>query len=270
MQPEGTDDTLKRRPEWVMPEYVPWDTLGPAFFEMWGRPRGKQEQEHLTIYGPSGCGKTYCMTYLLTMRARLRGTHAVVLATKQADATLTDAGWPVIDDWPPDYGQNQVIWWARGGMSDAQQAEQKRRMSYMLATLWQRNANKIIAWDELPYICGDLGQNARVATFYREGRANGIGNVACLQRPSGVTRYVHSENGWTIAFKPKDADDRIRVAEVLGNRAYFQWVLANLNRERYEFVIKHELTGQCYISSLPAVRPTLPTRKEQQAGQTMT
>lgn len=85
-----------------------------------------------------------------------------------------------------------------------------------------------------------------------------------------MTRYVHSENSWTIAFRPKDADDRIRVAEVLGDRAYFQWVLDNLDREAYQFVIKHELTGAVYISSLPPVRPTLPTRKDRQTGNTMT
>lgn len=265
----GTRDNLKRRPEWVMPEYVPWEQLGPAFFEMWGRPRGKVEQEHVTIYGPSGSGKTYAQTYLLTERARLRGTHAVIIATKKADDTLTEAGWPIIDEWPPDYNQNQVIWWARGGMSDAQLAEQKARVRHMLHVLWQPKANKLIAWDELPYICGDLGCNAQVATYYREGRGNGIGNVACLQRPAGVTRYVHSENGWTLAFRPKDADDRIRVAEVLGDRAYYQWVLDNLDREAYEFVIKHELTGQVYISSLPAVRPRLPERRERRDGEPM-
>lgn len=147
MQPDqqATRDNLKRRPEWVMPEIVDWDDLGPQFFEAWGRPRGKAEPEHVTIYGPSGSGKTYCLTYLMTMRARLRGTHAVVIATKQADETLVEAGWPIIDDWPPDYGQNQVIWWARGGLSDEQKAEQKRRVAHMLATLWQRDANKLMA-----------------------------------------------------------------------------------------------------------------------------
>ena len=268
-RPSETDDNLKRNPNWQMPEFVPWDQLGPEFFAAWGRPRGKVEQEHVTIYGPSGSGKTHAQTYLLTERARLRGTHAVIIATKRADSTLTSAGWPVIDDWPPDYNQNQVIWWARAGLSDEQKAEQKRRVKYMLHTLWQPEANKIVAWDELPYICGDLGCNSEVGTFYREGRGNGICNVACLQRPSGVTRYVHSENGWTLAFRPKDADDRKRVAEVLGDRAYFQWVLANLNRERYECVIKHELTGQVYITSLPGKRPMLPERRERRVGETM-
>lgn len=253
-----------------MPEYVPWDELGPEFFGAWGRPRGVAEPEHVTIYGPSGSGKTYFQTYILTERARLRGTHAVVIATKKTDATLTSAGWPVIDEWPPEYGQNQVIWWAHGGLSQDAKKEQQARVRHMLNTLWQPEANKLVAWDELPYICGDLGLNSEVGTYYREGRGNGIGNVACLQRPAGVNRAVHSENSWTVCFRPKDADDRIRVAEVLGDRAYFQWVLDNLDREAYEFVIKHELTGQVFISSLPPVRPHLPTGREKQASEPMT
>lgn len=272
MQPEtGTRDNLKRRDTWEMPPVVDWETeAGPEFFASWGRPRGKAMPEHVTIYGPSGCGKTYCQTFILTERARLRGTHAVVIATKKTDATLTSAGWPVIDDWPPDYGQNQVIWWAHGGLSTAAKQEQQARVRHMMNTLWVPDANKIIAWDELPYVCGDLGLNSEIGTFYREGRANGITNCACLQRPAGVNRAVHSENGWTIAFRPKDADDRIRVAEVLGDRAYYQWVLDNLDRERYQFVLKRELTGEVIITSLPSRRPHLPTRKEQPEGSTMT
>ena len=269
--PTATALGVRRSPEPAAPpEYVDWDQLGPEFFHQWGRPRGKNEPEHVSVYGPSGSGKTYCITYLLTMRARLRGTHAVVVATKKADATLTDAGWPVLDDWPPDYGQNQVIWWARGGLSDQQLAEQKAKMRHIMATLWQPQANKLVAWDELPYVCNDLGCAAQVSTYYREGRANGIGNLAALQRPAGVVRPVHSEAGWTISFKPKDQDDRDRVAEVYGNRKYYRDVLEDLDREAYEFLIKHELTGQAYRSSLPSVRPTLPTPKEQrEQGPTM-
>lgn len=224
----------------------------------------------MSVYGPSGSGKTYFITYILTMRARLRGTHAVVVATKKADATLTDAGWPVIDDWPPEYGQNQVIWWARGGLSDQQIGEQKIKMRHIMHTLWQPQANKLVAWDELPYVCNDLGCAAQVSTYYREGRALGIGNLAALQRPAGVVRQVHSENGWTVAFKPKDQDDRDRVAEVFGNRRYYRDVLEQLDRESYEFVIKHELTGQSFRSRLPSTRPTLPTPREQREQPTMT
>jgi hypothetical protein len=216
----------------------------------------------MSVYGPSGSGKTYFVTYVLTERARLRGTHAVVLATKKADTTLTSAGWPIIDKWPPEYGQNQVIYWARGGLGKEALAEQRTKIERIEHTLWQPDANKIVAWDELPFIALDLGQWQTVSTYYREGRGNGITNVAALQRPNGVPRYVHSECRWTVAFASKDEDDRKRVAEVLGNRKYYKEVLESLDPEAHQFVIKRELTGEAFISSLPATRPHLPEQRE--------
>lgn len=228
---------------------------------MWGRPRGKVESEALSVYGPSGSGKTFFSTYVMTQRARLRGTHAVQIATKKADTTLERAGWPIIDDWPPDYGKNQVIWWARGGITDEHQEHQRLQVARIMNTLWTRDANKIVAWDELTYICGDLRLRTPVTTYYREGRTLGITNVAVMQRPSGVSRYVHSEVAWTVAFSPKDQDDRDRVAEVFGHRQYYREVLQDLDRSKYEFLIKHELSGRSYISSLPGKLPSLPQQR---------
>lgn len=217
--------------------------------------------EHLSIYGPSGSGKSYFMAYVATERARLRGTHAVMIATKRADRTLTDAGWPVIDSWPPSYGQNQVIYWARGGLSDEQQDQQRVRLRRIMSALWTPEANKLVCWDELPYVCADLGLRRPVTTYYREGRGLGITNVAVMQRPTDVPRYVHSECGWTVAFAPKDQDDRERVAEVFGNRRFYVDVLEQLDRERHEFLMRRELTGETFISALPATRPRLPGKR---------
>src|SRR5882757_6664772 len=78
---------------------------------------------------------------------------------------------------------------------------------------------------------------------------------------AGVTRYPHSEAGWTVSFKPKDQDDRKRIAEVFGNRRYYLDVLKSLDAERHQFVMKRELTGEVCISSLPATRPHLIKRE---------
>lgn len=256
--------TARGGPQWrdgERPPEVDWAELGPEFFEKWGRPNGRVEPEALSVYGPSGSGKTYFVTFVLTERANLRGSHEVVIATKRADATLTSAGWPVITKWPPDYGQNQVIYWSKSGLSEEDQVEQRMRIARLANQLWVPDSNMVVAWDELPYVVGDLGLRRLIATYYREGRANGITNVAAMQRPSDVTRYPHSEAGWTVAFKPKDQDDRKRVAEVFGNRRYYMDVLESLDRERHQFVIKRELTGDVFISSLPAKRPHLIKRE---------
>lgn len=253
-------------PKWLdgdRPPEVDWSELGPEFFDKWGRPNGEVMPEHLSVYGPSGSGKTYFVTYVLTVRANLRGSHEIVIATKKADKTLVTAGWPIIDKWPPDYGQNAVIFWSRSGLSDEETAEQRQRIDRLTNQLWVPDSNMVVAWDELPYIVADLGLRRRVITYYREGRANGITNVAAMQRPSDVTRYPHSEAGWTVAFKPKDQDDRKRVAEVFGNRRFYMDVLESLDRERHQFVIKRELTGDVFISSLPATRPHLVKRENQ-------
>lgn len=251
-----------RSPEFDEVEFVSWDELGPEFFSKWGYPGGKFEPEHLTVYGPSGSGKTHFVTYVMTERANLRGSHEVVIATKKADATLTSAGWPVIDRWPPDYGINQSIYWTRGGLSDEQKAEQRDRVARLANTLWVPGSNIVVGWDELPYVCGDLGLNRMVGTYYREGRGNGITNVAALQRPSdGVNRNVHSNTQWTVAFQPADEDDGKRVAELFGNRKRFLPVLMGLDREHYEFVMKHHRTGQVFRSSLPRIRPHLIKRE---------
>lgn len=212
----------------------------------------------MSVYGPSGSGKTHFVAYVLTERARLRGTHEVMVATKRADKTLTGAGWPIVKSWPPPYGKNQVIWWARGGLGEDDQDQQRERIQRLMRALWEPDSNRVVAWDELPYVCGDLGLRRPIATFYREGRALGLSNVAAMQRPSDVPRYVHSEVSWTVAFRPKDQDDRDRVAEIFGNRVFYRDVLEGLDRERREFLIKRELTGEAFISSLPGKIPALP------------
>jgi hypothetical protein len=256
-------DLISPLPEEDLPEYVAWeDGLGDSFFQSWGYPGGVYDPEHVTVYGPSGSGKTYFVTFIMTTRANLRGTHAVVIATKKADKTLTTAGWPVIDRWPPDYGDNQVIYWTRGGLNQESRDEQRSRVVRLADTLWVPDSNIMVGWDELPYVCGDLGLNREVGTYYREGRGNGITDVAALQRPSdGVNRNVHSNTHWTGAFQPADEDDAKRVAELFGNRRYYTRVLLQLNRDKHELLLKHHLTGQCYRTSLPGTRPHLIKRE---------
>lgn len=233
-------------------ERIPWEVLGPEFITVWGRPDGRFDPEHLTVYGKSGGGKTYFVAHVLKLRAQMRGSHVVVVATKKADRTLSGWGWKVTDTWPPGYGENQVIYWARAkGLSAEHRVPQRVKVKRLMDALWVPNSNIVVYWDELSYVEQALRLKTELETYYREGRANGITNVASMQRPSGVTRLAHSEAGWTVAFPPKDADDRKRVAEVLGDRARFQIVLDDLDRTKHEFLIRHDRTGESYISHLP-------------------
>lgn len=254
--PRGT----RRTPVLVRPdlgvERVPWEgQFGRDFMFFWGRPNGRRDPEHLTVYGKSGGGKTYFVTTVLNERNRIRGSHIVAVATKRSDRTLSELGWPIITDWPPDYGQTKVIYWARAkGISAEHRVPQRAKVKRLMDELWVPGSNRIVYWDELTYIEQDLRLKTELATYYREGRTNGITNVASMQRPAGVTRLAHSEAGWTVAFPPKDVDDRDRVAEVLGDRARFRQVLDDLDRTKYEFLIRHDLTGESYITHLPKPR----------------
>jgi hypothetical protein len=210
---------------------VDWNDLGPEFFAQWGRPNGRFEPEHLTVYGRSGSGKTHFVGYALSERHRLRGSHVTAVATKRADATLTRLGWPVIGDWPPNYGDHCVIFWAKAkGISQIHRVPQKAKVKGLMNALWRPGANMVVYWDELTYVQSMLRLGPELETFYREGRTHGITNVASMQRPSNVTRLAHSEAGWTVAFPPKDADDRTRIAEVLGDRTFYRAVLAPRSR----------------------------------------
>lgn len=240
-------------------ERVAWHRLEAAFLREWGRPNGRFDPEHMTVYGKSGSGKTYFVAYILKRRAQVRGSHVVILMTKKTDKTISMTGFPVIEDWPPGYKQNQVIYWARAkGISAEHRVPQREKVKKLLNALWRKDSNVVLYIDELPYAERMLRLQPELETYYREGRANGITIVSSLQRPAGVTRFAHSEAGWTVAFPPKDVDDRDRVAEVLGDRARFRVVLDDLDRELHEFLIRHDLTGQCYISHLPKMRAEAP------------
>lgn len=237
------------------PERVKWQSgLGEQFIESWGRPRGKPMPEHLSIYGMTGSGKSYFEQWVLRERARRRGSHTVILATKPADKTLSSMGWPIVTKWPPGYGQNQVIYWAKqpGKPGDPEGLHrQQAAVRHLLDELWQDRANIVLAIDEVAYLVEDLQLRRVVTRYYREARALGITIVGTTQRPAGVVRQMHSEAGWQVAFAPTDEDDAKRMAEVLGNRRFYMEVLGTLDREKYEFLLIRKLTGESYISSIP-------------------
>lgn len=248
MQPSMPRATARTVPA---PERVDWAELGPYFMKAWGYPRGKRMPEHLEILGQTGSGKSFFERTILMQRAKLRGSHIVVIATKPADATLAATGWPIVDRWPPGYGQNQVIFWAKAkGLGVAGRQQQKARIGHLLEQLWVPDSNRIVAFDEIAYIDGDLGLRIPLVRYYREGRALGITIVASTQRPQGVPRYMHSESGWSVFFAPKDEDDAERMAQVAGSKRGYMPILMELDRTKYEFLIVRNLTGERFISSI--------------------
>jgi hypothetical protein len=249
--------TVSRRTSASLPDLegvprVSWEQLGPEFIDTWGRPGGRVDPEHLSVYGKNGSGKTAFVLWALDVRNRLRGSHVVCVLTKPTDKTFATMGWKTVTSWPPNYGDTIVVYAAGAkGLSAEHRAPQRVRVKKLMDSLWRPNSNTIVYWDELTYIEQGLKLKTELETFYREGRTLGITNVASMQRPAYVTRLAHSESGWTVAFPPKDVDDAKRVAEILGDRRRYMAVMAGLDRTRHEFLIIHDRSGAAYISHLP-------------------
>lgn len=250
-------ETALRKP---LPDRVPWEELAPEFFEAWGFPHGKWQPEHLSMYGPTGSGKSYFEKTILQERARLRGSHIVLIATKPADSTISSMGWPIVNHWPPSKGWSdrrkteQVIFWAKGGLAKSARERQSVMIEDLLTKLWKPNSNIIVVFDEVAYVEQELKLTTQVQTYYREGRALGITVVGSTQRPANVTRFMHSESTWSVFFAPKDEQDAERMAEVAGNRNYYARVLTELRRDHYEFLLVHNLTNEAYISSITSAK----------------
>ena len=225
----------------------------------WGYPRGVWMPEHLEMLGQTGSGKSFFERTILVERARLRGSHIVIVATKPADKTIAATGWPIVTTWPPATGwtkdkkkYEQVIYWAKAdGLGKEGREKQSAKVEHLLESLWKPDSNIVVAFDEIAYIDGELGLRPQVERYFREGRGLGITVVASTQRPQGVTRYMHSESTWSVFFAPKDEEDAERMAQVAGYKLYYKRCLAELDRSQFEFLLVHNMTGEAYISSLP-------------------
>ncbi len=233
-----------------MPERVPWSILGPEFIRSWGQPRGKIMPEHLEILGPTGSGKSYLLCDCLKERAHKRGSSIIFIATKAADSTVSELGWPIVDTWRGIQKHDQVVFWPRTKLLGLQRKEmQDRKIQELLNRLWGPNANTVIVFDEFAYVEGLSSEmKALLQMYLREGRSHGITCVMGKQRTQGVQRDMHSESDWKVAFKMNDRQDNERLAELFGPKREYLTIIDDLDREKHEFLIQHKLTGATYIS----------------------
>jgi KaiC/GvpD/RAD55 family RecA-like ATPase len=249
---------------------APWSQVAPDFIAQWGYPEGKFQPEHVEILGPSGSGKTVFEETILTERVKFRDSACIFVATKKADsqiAALQACGWPVESDFRGTEQHKQCVFWPRTKlMGQARKAYLAAKVQDLLERTWHDAANKIIAFDEIATI-EQLSPEVKalIYDYWREGRSLGITVVAMKQRPQATQRDMHSESSWVCSFRPKDEDDAIRYAEILGSRAYWRPVLMSLQRENYEFILQHARTGDSVISWVDVPLETLP-KKHYQAG----
>lgn len=251
--------------------HAPWSQVYPSFIKAWGYRDGHFEPEHVEILGPSGSGKTYFEATILQQRVKLRNSAVIFIATKPVDATITRLGWPVASDWKGVVKNRQVVYWPRSGKVGEEHEEyMAAKITDLLDRLWRAKAKVILVFDEIA-TSEDLSRaiKVRIKRFWREARSVGITIVAMKQRPQGVQRDMHSEAVWIAAFRPKDEDDALRVAEVMGAKRTWAPVLMGLDRDRHEFVLLNAVTGQAVISwvDIP-LKPATPPRRGLYKGST--
>lgn len=231
-------------------ERVPWSVLGPDFIANWGRPRGKQQPEHLEILGPTGSGKGFVLTQIMAERVRRRKSHMIYLMNKPADDNAGELGWPVIQSWDEYRGQPQVVFWPGTNMvGKARDDYQAEKFYEVLTNLWKPGANVVVIFDEF-HTLENLSRDLKsiLSMYLREGRSQGITCIMGKQRPQGTQRNMHSESDWKIAFKMNDYEDNERTAQLFGKKNLWTPIMESLDREKHEFLIQHKLTGNTFIS----------------------
>lgn len=253
----------------------PWSAIAQEFVENWGRlDQGSPTPEDVEVLGTKGSGKTLWMCKAIQERMIARRTPTVVMQSKPADDTVMKLGWPVISngDIRKVRSERWSIYWpqtnATGQKRKLYQADQFMKL---LDSLWHPDANTVVVWDDVGYIeslyttdgqsLGDV-----MEMYLREGRSSGITNVLLKQRPQGSRRVMHSETQWTVAFAPKDEDDRERFAQIFGNKKRYVEVFKAMDPAHHDFLIKHFATQSETISWVdtplrPLARPKRDARQ---------
>lgn len=265
-------DGYRRSLSFEWPDRVPWSELGPSFIDAWGRPGGRHDPEHVEITGQTGSGKTYLLSTLLQQRAKRRGSSEILVATKAADKTLQQLGWPVVDSWRDLQRYRQAIFWPRTDkLADEREHHLEERIYELLSRLWQPEANTLVAFDEIGTVEGLPGPRGRknrleklIRQYWREARSHGITILAMKQRPIGVVRDQHSESRWKFVFPPADRGDVDRFAELLGAPRDWVPVLDDLDQELHEFVVRNSVTKEAFISWIDETLRPLPAQSHQE------
>lgn len=248
------------------PDRVPWSVLGPQWHAHFGRADPADPQpENIAFYGQNGSGKTHAAGKILQERAYVtrdadgRPRPSILIAHKPVDKTLLKIGFPIANTWDQVVrlardGYVNIIYWPRTRLMGApRKAWYDTRISDLLDRLWAAATPEepadIDVWfddagfaEELP-LTGE-----RMAQYLREGRAPGFSTGILKQRVQRGSRLQASETQWTLGFRPKDDADLERWAELFGSKRDWMPVLRTVRRDKREFLLKHSVTDQAWIS----------------------
>lgn len=148
-----------------------------------------KQGQHIAIMGRTGRGKTLLARDLMALRG-----WVVVIAIKRADDTLDSfpaAGYKVIDKWPPKYGDQHVLFWARPkNLHDM--TDQRKRIATVLDDVFA-NGGWSVLFDDVARVANAMGFRREVSTMLNEARSSHASVVSCMTQPSSVTQAIPSE-----------------------------------------------------------------------------
>lgn len=148
-----------------------------------------QQGQHIAIMGRTGRGKTMLARDLMALRG-----WAIVIAIKRADDTLESfptAGYKLINKWPPQYGDNRVLFWAKP-KNLADMGEQRARIAAVLNDVYE-NGGWAVLFDDVARVANALGFKREISTMLNEARSSHASVVSCMTQPSSVTQAIPSE-----------------------------------------------------------------------------
>lgn len=163
----------------------------------WMRDNWEQGQ-HIAIMGRTGRGKTYLARDLLMCRR-----WVCALAIKRADDTLSTfpkSGYRLMTNkrWPPDYGTERVLYWAKPKNLSDTPAQQKLLMR-IFDDIYQ-NGGWTLFHDDVAFIARSLGFSKTLAILFNQARSNHSSQVGAMTQPSSVTQAIPSEVWRQVRF----------------------------------------------------------------------
>lgn len=203
--------------------------------------------EHVSVEGPTGSGKSLLSVLLLLERGKRgtrdgRPTSIVALCDKPRDDTiqiLLRAGWPrktTLADWPPKYGEEQLVLWPVYGDPETVAKRQRAIFGPALREMFSAGG-QIVYIDEAEYFSepppDGLAFKSILNQYWGKARASELTLFATTQRPVAVPRKMWSEPYWMFIFRPEDEDDLKRVAELSGSKQLVLDVVPTLDTHEF-------------------------------------
>lgn len=232
--------------ESVQVERWPWENVCQYFAKNFKLNTREGNAEHVATEGPNGSGKSILMLALLMEVGSTRKTkdgrpiNITIFVDAPRDKTMSGLGWPIIrklDQWPPAYGEEQVLVWPPYGTDLKTVAERQRAIFQPIMNEIYSTGNQILYIDEAAYFAerppDGLGLSAQLNHYWRQSRKLAVSLWAGTQRPVNVPRNMWTEPYWLFLFRPEDDEDLKVIADRSGQKDLVREVLPQLGAHEF-------------------------------------